>query len=144
MSTTTWLVTGATGFVGKVLLADLIRLRREDPTLRAPARGSVDGAVLAEHAFVLRFFARDGADRLLVVNFGAEVRLEVAPEPLLAPPEEHRWSVLWSSQDPAYGGSGAWEPETEAGWRLPGEAAVLLKPEPSPRRDRRSGRERRR
>ena len=39
------------------------------------------------------------------MNLGVELRLEVAAEPLLAPPaEERRWQVLWSSEDPRYGG----------------------------------------
>ena len=61
---------------------DLLRLRREDPVLRRARHGRIDGAVLSDRAFVLRWFAersargrgRAGAradDRLLVVNLGA-------------------------------------------------------------------------
>src|SRR4029077_11666091 len=35
---------------------DLIRLRRDDPVLRLQQPRMVDGAVLSDHAFVLRFF----------------------------------------------------------------------------------------
>ena len=108
---------------------DLLRLRRDDPTFRAGQRpGAVDGAVLGPEALVLRWFdpQRQGDDRLLLVNLGAELRLAVAAEPLLAPPEGQRWQVLWSSEDPRYGGAGTAEPETEAqNWRLAGHAAVL-------------------
>jgi maltooligosyltrehalose trehalohydrolase len=109
---------------------DLLRLRREDSCLtkRPPA---VDGAVLAEHAFVLRFFGAEGDDRLLVVNVGHQLSLPNAPEPLLAPPEGMRWRLLWSSEDPRYGGLGTPLVDSEeAGWQLLPDSAVLLAPEP--------------
>jgi maltooligosyltrehalose trehalohydrolase len=107
---------------------DLIRLRRGDPVLRAPRRGDCDGAVLGAAAFVLRFFGGTEGDRLLVVNLDRDLRLDPAPEPLLAPPEGLHWEVRWSSEDPRYGGLGSPPPETEEGWRLPGQAAILLIP----------------
>lgn len=112
------------------LHADLLRLRREDPTLRAPAR--LDGAVLGPEAFVLRSFSADGHDRLLLVNLGRELYLQPAPEPLLAPLEGQGWSLLWSSEDPEYGGAGTPEIETRANWIVPGHAAVVLRPSDDP------------
>src|SRR5690606_26278221 len=48
---------------------DLLALRRDDPVFSAPRRGSVDGAVLSERAFVLRFLSAAGDDdRLLLIN----------------------------------------------------------------------------
>jgi maltooligosyltrehalose trehalohydrolase len=84
--------------------------------------------VLGPAAFVLRYFAEEGDDRLLIVNFGRELRLEPAPEPLLAPLEGKAWLVLWSSEDPRYGGCGTAPPETDEGWHIPGEAALVLVP----------------
>ena len=72
--------------------------------------------------------ARDGDDRLLLVNFGRDLHLDPAPEPLLAPPEGADWRVLWSSEDRALRRLRArCHPDTEDNWRLPGEvdAAVL-------------------
>jgi maltooligosyltrehalose trehalohydrolase len=109
------------------LHADLLRLRREDPAIRQPVR--VDGAVLSERAFVLRFFAPDGADRILIVNLSADQGLQPAPEPLLAPIEGHGWRVAWSSENPVYGGGGTPPLETTSNWIIPGEAAVLLAPD---------------
>ena len=43
-----------------------------------------------------------------------------------APPLKKRWRVLWSSEDPAYGGGGTPPLETEENWKIPGQAAVLL------------------
>lgn len=109
---------------------DLLKLRRQDPVLQSQRPGGVDGAVLSPHAFVLRFFAENGHDRLLVVNLGRDLHFDPAPEPLLAPPETMRWVTLWSSEDPCYGGSGTPPLETEDNWHIPGEAAVVLIPRP--------------
>jgi maltooligosyltrehalose trehalohydrolase len=110
---------------------DLLRLRRSDPAFRVPAAHSVEGAVLGPAAFVLRFLARPGADRLLLVNLGLQLHLEALPEPLLAPPEGREWRVLWSSEDPAYGGRGTPPVETEDGWHLPGRSAIVLAAAPA-------------
>jgi maltooligosyltrehalose trehalohydrolase len=109
---------------------DLIRLRKEDVVLRSLRAGMMDGAVLNDDAFLFRYFADDGADRLLVVNFGHDTTPEVIPEPLLAPPEEMHWNVRWSSEDPKYGGGGVRQCETDEGvWFIPGHAAVFLIPQ---------------
>ncbi|HSP33510.1 MAG TPA: alpha-amylase family glycosyl hydrolase, partial [Thermoanaerobaculia bacterium] len=107
---------------------DLIALRLSDRTFAAHDSGRLDGAVLAPEAFVLRWILGGGADRLLVVTLGADLQLDPAPEPLLAPPADHSWSILWSSEDADYGGSGTAPLETEENWRIPGHAAVVLKP----------------
>jgi maltooligosyltrehalose trehalohydrolase len=107
---------------------DLLKLRRDDPVFRGQKERGVDGAVLAPRAFVLRYFGGDGDDRLLLVNLGRDLHLEVAPEPLLAPPEDQEWTLLWSSESPSYGTGGTAPVETEAGWFLPGESAVVLRP----------------
>jgi maltooligosyltrehalose trehalohydrolase len=108
---------------------DLLRLRRTDAVFSQPRRGGVDGAVLSDEAFVLRFFGAQGEDdRLLLVNFGMDLHLNPAPEPLLAPHEGRIWEVLWSSEDVRYGGLGTAILDTEENWRIPGHAAVALKP----------------
>ena len=111
---------------------DLLALRRTDPAFGKQVRGGVDGAVLGPHAFVLRYFDGGAGDRLLLVNLGADLHLEEVPEPLLAPPEGCGWAVLWSSEERRYGGGGTRPAETLDGWRVMGEAAVVLAPEPVP------------
>jgi maltooligosyltrehalose trehalohydrolase len=108
---------------------DLLRLRREDPVFCKPRRRGVDGAVLGPEAFVLRYFAEDGLDRLLLVNLGRDLHLDPAPEPLLGPVENCRWKTLWSTESPEYGGCGTPPLETEDNWRIPGQTAVVLIPE---------------
>lgn len=107
---------------------DLIRLRKDEAVFRDQRRHGMDGAVLGEKAFVFRYFAADGMDRLLVVNFGMDLNLDPAPEPLLAPPLGYLWGLLWSSEDLLYGGGGTAPLDTEENWRIPGEAAVVLSP----------------
>jgi maltooligosyltrehalose trehalohydrolase len=107
---------------------DLLRLRREDAVFSAQEPRALDGAVLGPAAFVLRYFGEDGDDRLLVVNFGSDLNLNPAPEPLLAPPAGKVWQVAWSSEDYAYGGTGTPPVETKNNWGLPGETAVALAP----------------
>jgi maltooligosyltrehalose trehalohydrolase len=106
---------------------DLIRLSRQDPVFAAQDAARLHGVVLTGDAFVLRFMEPGGDDRLLLVNLGPGSRLQPAPEPLLAPPAGMRWSVLWSSEDPLYGGQGSTEPERDDGWHLPGRAALVLR-----------------
>jgi maltooligosyltrehalose trehalohydrolase len=110
---------------------DLLRLRREDPAFQAQRPSGVDGAVLGPEAFLLRFFGKDGDDRLLVVNLGRDLHLDPAPEPLLAPPLDTCWDTLWSSEDPRYGGCGTPPLDTEENWGIPGNAAVVLRPQRS-------------
>jgi len=118
----------------RALHRDLLHLRRNDPVIRLQGAAGFDGAVLGPAAMVLRWFAPasgTAGDRLLLVNLGVDLDLVPAPEPLLAPPADACWQVLWSSEDPRYGGSGAAPPEDAGGgWRLPGHAAILLRPAP--------------
>ena len=105
---------------------DLIALRRRDPVFADAASRTVDGAVLAAEAFVLRYFDDGGRDRLIVVNFGRELDLTPLPEPLLAPPQSAEWKLVWSSEDVAYGGEGTPPPDCAAVWRIPAHAALVF------------------
>ncbi len=110
-----------------LLHRDLLALRRGDPVLRA-ASSDLDGCVVNDDAFAIRWFGAEG-DRLLVVNLGRGLRLDPWAEPLVAPPAGARWSLTWSSDDPLYGGDGAPAPEGGVdGWRLVAETAALFTP----------------
>ena len=77
---------------------------------------------------MLRWFDEEHGDRLLVVNLQADLVLNPAPEPLLAPPLGQRWQMEWSSEEPKYGGCGSYRPvDDQQRWRLPGNSAVLLR-----------------
>jgi maltooligosyltrehalose trehalohydrolase len=108
---------------------DLLRLRKRDPVISLQGDCGIDGAVLSPACLMVRFFSptyRD--DRLLLVNLGAQLDLNPAPEPLLAPPEHREWAKLWSSDDPQYGGCGTAALDGDENWKVPGQAAILLYP----------------
>ena len=110
---------------------DLLALRRHDPVLRRQEPRGLDGAVIGREAFALRIFGPDGDDRLLLVNLGRDLVRRSIPEPLLAPPIGTEWTLRWSSEDPGYGGHGTPAIVSEAGWRLPAHATVVLVPNAS-------------
>jgi maltooligosyltrehalose trehalohydrolase len=108
---------------------DLLRMRREDPVFSAPRIGGLDGAVIGQEAFVLRYFGKQpGDDRLILVNLGRDLELAPAPEPLLAPPAGTDWNLHWASEDPRYGGMGFPPLQEKGNWHIQGEAAIILKP----------------
>ena len=107
---------------------DLLKLRREDPVISEHDASRLHGATLSPDAFLLRFFNRAGDTRLLLVNLDGDLQFDSVAQPLLAPPENARWEVLWSSEWPDYGGGGTPAVDTPHGWFLPGESAVLLGP----------------
>jgi maltooligosyltrehalose trehalohydrolase len=107
---------------------DLLRLRREVAAFRV-GRRRLDGAVLSDAAFVLRFFAADAADdRLLIVNLGADLNRASFAEPLLAPPAGCDWRIEWSSDDVAYGGCGTRDVWPKGCWSIPSQTALVCSP----------------
>ncbi|MEW6440934.1 MAG: malto-oligosyltrehalose trehalohydrolase [bacterium] len=107
---------------------DLLRMRREDAVFREQRTDWMQGAVLGPDAFLLRFLGGDRGDRLIVVNLGADRTLLPIPEPLLAPPKDSHWELLWSSEAVAYGGGGTPPMETEGRWTVPGHATLVFAP----------------
>ncbi len=108
---------------------DLLRLRREDPVFAAQRADRIEAAVLAAEAFLLRYFGEAGDDRLLLVNLGRDLEWRPMAQPLAAPPSGAEWRLLWSSEDPRYGGLGT-RPLDMQNWYLPGHAAFVLSPQP--------------
>jgi maltooligosyltrehalose trehalohydrolase len=115
---------------------DLLRLRKEDAAFCLQQTGGIDGAVIAPSAFALRFFTPGHVDdRVVVVNLGVDLNRGSFAEPLLAPPAGTDWALRWSSEDPAYGGSGTPDTWPEDCWAIPGESTLVLSPGPKrPRR----------
>jgi maltooligosyltrehalose trehalohydrolase len=110
---------------------DLIRLRQSDPRFREWKPNGVDGAVIGRRAFVLRYFAEKAEEeRLLLVNFGQQHFFSPAPEPLLAPQDNHEWQMLWTSEAPQYGGIGMLPVSNDDRWTIFAESAVALRAVP--------------
>lgn len=111
------------------LHGDLLRLRRQDQVFAAQRADRIHGAVLGPEALALRYVGNAGDDRLLIVNLGADLRWTPAAEPLLAPPADSTWRLLWSSENPCYEGSGMGllDPQDCV---FPGHAAVVFAAHP--------------
>jgi maltooligosyltrehalose trehalohydrolase len=102
---------------------DLLQLRRGDAAFSAQQapRGHPVGAL----ALALRFAREDGLDRLLLLNLGHDQTLADQADDVLTAPAGAPWTLVWSSEDPKYGGGG-----TPAGARegrlIPAESALVL------------------
>ena len=109
------------------LTKELLRIRNSDPSFRSATRRALDGAVLGPHAFVLRYFLRNASDRLLLINFGPELRLPTIPEPLVGSPPHQKWKTQLSTEQYEFGGGGVAPVITDSdGWRIPAECAVFM------------------
>jgi maltooligosyltrehalose trehalohydrolase len=109
---------------------DLIQLRKTDSLFSRQDR-NFDGAVLSQKTFVIRFFSNDSRhqdERLLVVNLGRDLKFNPSPEPLLGPPENANWGILWSSDSVKYGGNGTPALDSDLNWIIPAQSAVVLRP----------------
>jgi maltooligosyltrehalose trehalohydrolase len=107
---------------------DLLQLRQMDAVLSQRDGQRFDGAVLSSRAFLYRVFDQNHGDRLVLVNLGGDLRLDPAPEPLLAPPEDSEWEVLFSTEHPRYGGNGTPPLDSELNWYIPGQCTAVLIP----------------
>jgi len=105
---------------------DLLKLRRGDTVFQRRRTERIDAVVLTPDALAMRYYGEAEGDRLVVVNFGRDWQLCPVAEPLLAPPADCQWQLLWSSSHPKYGGSGTAEVQLSDGWRLPGETTFVL------------------
>ena len=97
--------------------ADVVALYRELIALRRTGKFAArpEGAVINDDCFLLRW-----PDRLLLVNLGRQIQLDIVDEPLLAPPPQSRWKMLWATETMP-------EPEDEEGvWTIAGESAIVL------------------
>lgn len=107
------------------LTRDLIALRRSDPVLSRRGEATLDMSVPFPEIATLRYRHAAG-DRLIVLNTGIDRHTSTLPDPQFAPPPGSSWTMLFSSDDKAYGGRGRVPACHDKGWSLPGRSAVLL------------------
>jgi maltooligosyltrehalose trehalohydrolase len=112
------------------LHCDLLALRRDDAVLSRAGAYRPEGATLGPGALVLRYIDPERGDRLLVVNLECDLDFMPAREPLLAPPFNARWRLMWSSEAPQYGGQGISPLDLDGVWVVPGGSAMFLVSEP--------------
>lgn len=106
---------------------DLIHLRKNDPVFSLMDHASIDGAVINDDLFLLRYRLPEG-ERLLIFNFGLDCYYDPAPEPLVAPPVHCHWELLWCSESLIYGGLGFQAIPRAGNWLLSGHTALILFP----------------
>lgn len=112
---------------------DLIAIRRRDEAFSQRTKRRIDGAVIGEAAFLIRYITETPEEgRLLLMNFGRDLQIGVIAEPLLAPPRDCKWIVDWSSEHPDYDGGGRRPTDTDHFWILPADTAMLMRGEKRP------------
>lgn len=119
----------ATNHAAYDLHKDLLRLRREDPVFSAQRNDWLHGAVIGAEAFALRYATGTGSDRLVLVNLGGDLDLSEVAEPLLAPVLDHGWRIVFSTEDPRYGGTGTAPIASHGRIALLGASTLVLAPE---------------
>jgi maltooligosyltrehalose trehalohydrolase len=112
-----------------LLHRDLIDLRRADPIFSRQDKTMIEGAVIGPEAFLLRWFDAEHDDRLGVFNLGRDLDFRGIAEPHIAAPPDRQWDVLWSSEEPDYGGTGT-PAFSDRNWHLPGHTAVIFRAKP--------------
>jgi maltooligosyltrehalose trehalohydrolase len=106
---------------------DLLKLRREDAIFSQQRTDWMHGVVLGLDAFALRWSVDDDDDRLIVVNLGPDLHPSSFPEPLVAPPRDREWELLWSSEAAEYGGCAAAPVDSSNRWYLYSQSLAVLK-----------------
>jgi len=108
------------------LFRDLVHLRRFDPVLERLGTDDlqIEASAPTDAVLLIRYLANTG-HRLLVVNL-ADDHLSPMNDPLFAPPPRTRWTALWSSEHPDYGGAGAVAFAQAGRWLIRANSATLL------------------
>ena len=109
---------------------DLLALRRDDAVLARAGTYRPEGATLGPGALLLRYLDGDLGDRLVIVNLECDLDFTPAREPLIAPPFDARWRLVWSSEAPEYGGQGTPPFDPDGPWLVPGSSAMFFVSEP--------------
>lgn len=105
---------------------DLLALRRTDPILQllGTQEVSVESSAPTDEVLLIRYVGRSSG-RLLVVNLGDDYTSPMN-DPLYAPRPGSSWSVLWSSEQPQYGGHGDVLRPEAGPWLIRAASAALL------------------
>lgn len=109
---------------------DLIHLRKTDSVFKKIQNIKIDGAILGNDSFLIRYFGEKEGDRLIIVNFGSDFIFNPSPEPLLVPGIDLEFKVLFSTESQKYGGEGT-PPINIPYWKILGHSAIVLKTIPT-------------
>ncbi|HEY2760050.1 MAG TPA: alpha-amylase family glycosyl hydrolase, partial [Pirellulales bacterium] len=112
---------------------DLLKMRREDSVFKAQRCDRLETANLSPDCLAVRYFGEKNDDRLVLINFGPDLQLVALPQPLLAPPTEKQWKLVWSSNSDRYGGPGIAPVVSDDSWSIAGESTVVLQAVAAPK-----------
>jgi len=104
---------------------DLIAMRKNDPVFSHLSETHIDGSVLTDDFFIIRYFSKYG-ERLLIINLGVDFFINPPSDPLLAPPENSEWKLKWTSEKPQYGGFGDRKIPENGNWTITGHSTSIL------------------
>jgi maltooligosyltrehalose trehalohydrolase len=108
---------------------DLLALRRSDTAFSG--QQTPRGHALGPTALALRFASQSASDRLLLLNLGHDLPIAEQGNELTKPGPKRAWKLIWSSEDPRYGGGGTSAAAREARL-IPAESALVLALEQRP------------
>lgn len=107
------------------LYKDLIQLRKTLPFCKGDNHYTFDGALLNSDTLAIRCFGK--ISYLFLINLNLPLLMDCLPEPLLALHSNAKWELVWSSEDPMYGGEGIIIPPKAGPWHIQGQCCTLLK-----------------
>ena len=85
------------------LYRELLRLRRDDPVFSRPDRARTEAACLGDRCIVVRRWSASH-ERLVIANFGTEIRLDQVRGLALQWLTEGNWKLELSTRDSRFGG----------------------------------------
>jgi maltooligosyltrehalose trehalohydrolase len=104
---------------------DLLKLRHGDPVFSrlGTPEVAIESSAPSEDVVLVRYRSALG-ERLIVANLGADQVLPMN-DALFAPVPGQAWQILWSSEEPNYGGGGT-VAVAKGRWRLTGSSGLIL------------------
>jgi len=109
---------------------DLIKIRKNDFVISHQDRKTLEGAVITERVFILRYQLTQNDARLLLINTGNRRYIYKRQSlPIIANPTGTQWKIIWRSEALKYGGP---EEQIRFGkeWVFPSYSALLFASEP--------------
>ncbi|HEX2913614.1 MAG TPA: malto-oligosyltrehalose trehalohydrolase [Chloroflexia bacterium] len=89
-----------------LLYKDLLAMRQKSPLLHKVTRQRFQSQAVGDNSLVLRYGSESGEDGLLVVvNLKGEFELDLWANKITEPPQNTRWQLHFTSNNPRYGGN---------------------------------------
>ncbi len=108
---------------------ELLRMRREEPALRNPARAGFAVAALGDRTLAIRRSADSAEALIAVIHFGEALELDLGAATVTQPAPATRWAPAVWTEDERFGGAGRGDVAGRDGATLvlSGPGAVILR-----------------